>query len=275
MNQGLGSGVVIDAEGFILTNAHVIEGAAAIHVRTEDGDDIDAAVVGRDPDTDLALLKAADSSGLRPAPLGDSDRAQPGEWVVAIGSPFGLHHTVTTGILSAKARGDGSGLDFLQTDAAVNPGNSGGPLFDLNGNVIGIAVGILSERGQNIGLNFAIPINTVKEVLPQLRRGTVVHGSLGIDTRTLTRAAARLLGIDAPEALLVTAVDPEGPAARAGIEAGDALLGLAAPRTATARELRREVWRTSPGTPVRIRAWRRGVASEVPVVVGQSPGVKE
>lgn len=178
-------------------------------------------------------------------------------------------------MVSAKARGDGSGVDFLQTDAAVNPGNSGGPLLDLNGNVIGIAVGILSEMGQNIGVNFAIPINTVKEVLPQLRRGTVLHGSLGIDTRTLSGAAARLLGIEAPEALLEMAVDPEGPAARAGIEAGDVLLGLAAPRPATAGDLRREVWRTLPGTAVRIRAWRRGVAREVPAVVGQSARVKE
>ena len=272
VDQGLGSGVVIDSEGFILTNAHVIEGATAIHVRTDDGDDIDVVVVGRDPDTDLALLKVADPSALEPAPFGDSNRVQPGQWVVAIGSPFGLHHTVTAGILSATARGDGSGLDFLQTDAAVNPGNSGGPLLDLNGNVIGIAAGIVSEMGQNIGLNFAIPINTVKEVLPQLRRGNVVHGSLGIDTRTLTRAAARFLGLEASEALQVTAVDPEGPAARAGIEVGDALLGLTAPRTATARDLRREVWRTPPGTAIRIQTWRRGVFSEVPAVVGQRPG---
>jgi S1-C subfamily serine protease len=168
--EGLGSGVIIDASGLILTNAHVIEAATTIHVRTPDGHDGDAIVVGTDRKTDLALLRAPGLAGLPPAPLGDSDRLHVGDWVVAIGSPFGLHHTVTAGIVSAKARGiDDSGLEYLQTDAAINPGNSGGALLDLNGALVGITTVILAPGGQNIGLNFAIPVSAVKRVLPQLR----------------------------------------------------------------------------------------------------------
>ena len=265
--EGLGSGVVIDASGLILTNAHVIEAAKAIHVRTPDGEDGDAIVVGTDPEMDLALLRATSLAGLRPVPLGDSDRLNVGDWVVAIGSPFGLHHTVTAGIVSAKARGiDHSGLEYLQTDAAINPGNSGGALLDLNGALVGITTIILAPGGQNIGLNFAIPINAVKEVLPQLRTGTVTHGWIGIKTVTLSRSGARAIGIDA--GVVVIAVADDSPAARAGIRAGDVLLGMASPSPVAAEDVQRRIRDMAPGTSVALTLWRDQERVQVEVTVG-------
>lgn len=270
VQEGLGSGVVIDTSGLILTNAHVIDAADAIHVRTPDGDDGDATVVGTDPDSDLALVRAQKLAALRAAPLGDSDRVNVGDWVVAIGSPFGLHHTVTAGIISAKARGvDDSGLEFLQTDAAINPGNSGGALFDLNGALIGITTAILSEAGENIGLNFAIPINTVKEVLPQLRKGTVTHGWLGVRTLGLTRTGARALGIES--GLVVIEVAEAGPAARAGIRPGDVVLGIVGESPAAPKDVHRRIRDTAPGTKVTLRVWRDQMQIEIPVEVGTRP----
>ena len=265
--EGLGSGVVIDAGGLILTNAHVIEAAKAIHVRTPDGDDGDAIVVGTDPDMDLALLRASDLVGVSPVPLGDSDRLNVGDWVVAIGSPFGLHHTVTAGIVSAKARGiDHSGLEYLQTDAAINPGNSGGALLDLNGSLVGIPTVILAPGGQSVGLNFAIPINAVKDVLPQLRTGTVTHGWIGIKTATLSRSGARAFGIDA--GAVVIAVADDSPAARAGIRAGDLLLGMNGPSPVAAEDVQRRIRDIAPGTTVVLTLWRDQQSVEVQVTVG-------
>jgi len=268
--EGLGSGVVIDTSGLILTNAHVIEKADAIHVLTPDGDDVEASVVGTDPDTDLALLRVSGVTGLRPAPLGDSDRANVGDWVVAIGSPFGLHHTVTAGIISAKARGmDDSGREFLQTDAAINPGSSGGALFDLNGALIGITTAILSRAGDNIGLNFAIPVNDVKEVLPQLRTGTVTHGWIGIETLGLSRSGARALGIDS--GLVVIAITDDGPAARAGIRAGDVVLGIPGPSPVAAGDLQRHIRVTAPGATIPLTIWRDKRRVDVQVEVATRP----
>lgn len=169
--EGVGSGVIIDNGGLIVTNAHVIDTAAAIHVRAQDGSDTEAVVVGSDRDIDLALLRPTTPLNLPAAPLGDSDRLRVGEIVVAIGNPLGLHHTVTSGIISAKGRAIGHTMPVLQTDAAVNPGSSGGGLFDLRGQLVGITSGILSERGQNVGLNIAIPISAVRAALPRLRGG--------------------------------------------------------------------------------------------------------
>lgn len=270
IQEGLGSGVVIDASGLILTNAHVIEKAEVIHVLTPDGDDGEATVVGTDPDTDLALLRVSGLTGLRPAPLGDSDRVNVGEWVVAIGSPFGLHHTVTAGIISAKARGmDDSGREYLQTDAAINPGSSGGALFDLNGALVGITTAILSRAGDNIGLNFAIPVNAVKEVLPQLRTGTVTHGWLGIGTLSLSRSGARTLGIDS--GLVVIAIADDGPAARAGIRAGDVVLGIPGPSPVAAGDVQRRIRNTAPGATVPLTLWRNKRRIDVQVEVGTRP----
>lgn len=270
IQEGLGSGVAIDRNGVVLTNAHVVANATVIHVRTADGEDLDAAVLGVDPDDDLALVRVSDPRDLQPAPLGDSDSVNVGDMVVAIGNPLGLRHTVTTGIISAKARGlDDSGVEFLQTDAAINPGSSGGPLFDLNGAVIGITTAIMSKAGENIGLNFAIPINTAKAFLPQLRTGAVVHGWLGVATASLTRTGARTAGIEA--GLVVTGLDAEGPAARAGLRMGDVLLGVAGRPPVPARELHTRIRTSPPGTPVVLRVWRDRRPMEIPVVVGAIP----
>ena len=270
MEESLGSGVIVDVAGLILTNAHVIEGADVIHVRTPDGDEGTATVVGTDPDSDLALLRAETLTGLQAAPLGDSDRLQVGDWVVAIGSPFGLHHTVTAGIISAKARGmDESGLEFLQTDAAINPGNSGGALLDLNGALVGITSAILSQAGGNIGLNFAIPINAIKEVLPELRKGAVTHGWIGISTLPLSRTIARMLGIDA--GLGVIAVAENGPAARAGIRAGDIVLGIGGTSAVSVQDMYQRIRATAPGTAIALSVWRDKERFDVQVTVETRP----
>lgn len=270
IQEGLGSGVIIDASGLILTNAHVIEGTDVIHFRTSDGDDGDAIVVGTDPDSDLALLRAQTLIAPQPAPLGDSDHLDVGDWVVAIGSPLGLHHTVTAGIISAKARGlDDSGLEFLQTDAAINPGNSGGALFDLRGALVGITTAIVSAGGENIGLNFAIPINVVKEVLPQLRKGNVVHGWIGIRMVSVSRTGARALGIDS--GLLVIALADEGPAARAGVRIGDIVLGIAGPGPVTSQGVYRRIRDTAPGATIALTVWREQQRNDLLVEVETRP----
>jgi serine protease Do len=270
IQEGLGSGVIIDVSGLILTNAHVIEGADVIHVRTPDGDDGEARVVGTDPDSDLALLRADTLTGLQAAPLGDSDRLQVGDWVVAVGSPFGLHHTVTAGIISAKARGmDDSGLEYLQTDAAINPGNSGGALLDLNGALVGITSAMLSQAGGNIGLNFAIPVNAIREVLPQLRTGTVTHGWIGITALPLSRTVARTLGIES--GFGVIGVAENGPAARAGIRVGDVVLGIGGASPAAPQEIYRRIRDTTPGATVVLRVWRNKERSDVAVEVATRP----
>jgi serine protease Do len=276
VKEGLGSGFLIDASGLILTNAHVVDGADVIHVRTADGDDVDAEIVGRDPEDDLALVRAAGVNA-RPVVLGDSDRVEVGEWVVAIGNPLGLHHSVTAGIISAKARGiDDSGLEFLQTDAAINPGSSGGPLFDLDGKVIGIATVIVSEGGGNVGLNFAIPINTVKAVLPQMRTGRVVHGWLGVVSLAMNATGARRFGLRSPsEGLYVQEVAPGGPADQAGLRAGDLLLGMVAGTPVNARDLHTKLRQLAPGTRVTLRVLRDGQRIELSVVIGTSPSRPE
>lgn len=269
--EGLGSGVLIDRDGMLVTNAHVVADAQAIHVRTPEGDDIPARVVGTDPDTDLALVKIADPAGLTPAPLGDSDAVRVGDWVLAIGNPLGLHHTVTAGIISAKARGDGSGLEFLQTDAAINPGNSGGPLFDLRGRVIGINTAILSESRGNVGLNFAIPANTLKDILPQLRLGRVRHAWFGVMTRRLSRRGAAQLDARLAGGLLISAVVLDSPAARAGLKMGDVILSARLPQFVEARQLHTFVLRSLPGTPLQLEVWRDGTIRAVDVVLAEKP----
>lgn len=270
IQEGLGSGVIIDASGLILTNAHVIEGADAIHFRTSDGDDGDAIVVGTDTDSDLALLRAQTFIALPPAPLGNSDRVNVGDWVVAIGSPLGLHHTVTAGIISAKARGlDDSGMEFLQTDAAINPGNSGGALFDLNGSLVGITTAIVSGGGENIGLNFAIPINVVKQMLPRLRAGNVTHGWIGIRMVDVGRTAARSLGID--PGVMVTALATDGPAARAGVRLGDVVLAAGPPGPITSQDVYRRIRDTAPGATLTLTVRRAQQRLDVPVEVATRP----
>lgn len=273
ISEGLGSGIVIDSAGLILTNAHVIERATNLHVRRPDGMDVPTTVVGTDTDSDLALVRVSDATGLVAAPLGDSDRVEVGSVVVAIGSPLGFHHTVTAGVLSATSRGfDNLGVEFLQTDAAINPGNSGGPLLDLSGRVIGVNTAIVSEGGENVGLNFAIPINTVREELAALRTNTVTHPWLGIHFARLSAMGAEALGLVNTEAgLMITAVESNSPAGMAGVRAADVLLRMVTDSPVRAADVQRRVRMLKPGTTVRLILLRDGEQIEVPVVLGTRP----
>jgi serine protease Do len=223
--RSLGSGFIIDRDGYVLTNNHVVDDADEIKVTLHDEKQYDATVVGRDEKTDIALIKLKDPKGDLPfAELGDSDALEIGEWVLAIGNPFGLQETVTQGIVSAKWRKIGQGPydDFIQTDASINPGNSGGPLFNLSGKVVGVNTAIFSPSGGNVGIGFAIPINIAKNIIPQLKgKGKVVRGWLGVVVQKVTPDLAKSFGISEGRGALVADVDKEGPAAKAGILAGD------------------------------------------------------
>jgi serine protease Do len=215
--QGVGSGFIMSKEGYILTNNHVVEDADQIKVKLAGGKEFDGKVVGRDPKTDLALVKIAGDSDLQPLKLGNSDDLKVGNWVVAVGSPFGLEQTVTAGIVSAKGRVIGSGPydNFIQTDASINPGNSGGPLINLQGEVVGINTAIIAS-GQGIG--FAIPINMAKEIAPQLqKRGHVTRGLLGVAIQDMTPELAKSLGIKESKGALISQVVPDGPADKGGM----------------------------------------------------------
>ncbi len=204
--SGVGSGFIVDGNGTILTNYHVVDGAQKLSVTLSDGKNYDAKVIGKDQKSDIAVIKIEAGRDLPAAALGDSDRLEVGEWVMAIGNPFGLDHTVTSGIVSAKGRNIGQGPydNFIQTDASINPGNSGGPLLNLRGEVVGINTAIFSQSGGNIGIGFAIPSNSVKELLPQLRdKGKVVRGFIGVSVQKVSPEIAESLGINPPRGALV------------------------------------------------------------------------
>jgi serine protease Do len=228
-SKSLGSGFIIDKEGYIITNNHVIEGADEIRVKLSDKEEFEATIVGKDKKTDIALIKIAPPPGLPVVTLGDSDSLKVGEWVMAIGNPFGLDQTVTVGIVSAKWRKLGMGPyeDFIQTDAAINQGNSGGPLFNTRGEVVGVNTAIFSTSGGNIGIGFATPINLAKSVVKQLKeKGRVVRGWLGVIVQTVTPDLAKSFGLDQKEGALVADIDAAGPAAAAGIRKGDIIVAF-------------------------------------------------
>jgi serine protease Do len=228
-SKSLGSGFIIDTEGYIITNNHVIEGADEIRVKLSDKEEFEATIVGKDKKTDIALIKIAPPPGLPVVTLGDSDSLKVGEWVMAIGNPFGLDQTVTVGIVSAKWRKLGMGPyeDFIQTDAAINQGNSGGPLFNTRGEVVGVNTAIFSTSGGNIGIGFATPINLAKSVVKQLKeKGRVVRGWLGVIVQTVTPDLAKSFGLDQKEGALVADIDAAGPAATAGIRKGDIIVAF-------------------------------------------------
>jgi serine protease Do len=228
-SKSLGSGFIIDREGYIITNNHVIEGADEIKVKLSDKEEFDATIVGRDKKTDIALIKITPPPGLPVVTLGDSDALKVGEWVMAIGNPFGLDQTVTVGIVSAKWRKLGMGPyeDFIQTDAAINQGNSGGPLFNTRGEVVGVNTAIFSTSGGNIGIGFATPINLAKSVVRQLKeKGRVVRGWLGVIVQTVTPDLAKSFGLEQKEGALVADIDLKGPAAKAGIKKGDIIIAF-------------------------------------------------
>jgi serine protease Do len=223
--EGTGSGFIIRKDGLVVTNNHVVENAKEITVALSDGRELPATVVGRDPKTDLAVLRIESKKDLPIVELGNSDRLDVGDWVLAIGNPFGLDNTVTAGIVSAKGRNIGGPYDdFIQTDAPINPGNSGGPLLDEHGHVVGINTAIFSQSGGNVGIGFAIPINEAKRLVPELEQhGHVTRAWLGVTVQKLTPAVAESLGVEPNRGALVAQVTPQSPAAKAGLHAGDVI----------------------------------------------------
>jgi serine protease Do len=266
--KSLGSGFIIDKEGYIITNNHVVEKAEQIKVRLSDKKEYDAQVIGTDPKTDLALIKIKAAGSLPVVRLGDSDKLEVGEWVVAIGNPFGLEQTVTTGIISAKGRVIGAGPydDFLQTDASINPGNSGGPLFNLKGEVVGINTAIVAG-GQGIG--FAIPVNMAKGLLPQLKKGKVVYGYLGVYIQDITPELATSFGLKEAKGVLVSDVTADSPAKKAGVNKGDVILEYDGKQVEEKGQLTKMVGRTSIGKKVKLVVLRDKEQKTLWVTIGE------
>lgn len=273
--HALGSGFVISGEGFILTNNHVVKKATEIKVKLDSGKEYDAKIVGRDPKTDLALIKVKPEKNFpEPVTLGDSDSIRIGDWVMAVGNPFGLGQTVTTGIISAKGRIIGAGPydDFLQTDAAINPGNSGGPLFNMKGEVVGINTAIIA-RGQNIG--FAIPINMAKELLPQLKSGKIIRGWLGVMIQDVTPELAKSFGLSTTKGVLVSDVTEDSPAEKAGLKRGDVITRFNGKEVRDSHMLSRTVAATRPKSKVTIDIIRNGKEKSLQVQIGTMPQGQE
>ena len=270
--KSLGSGFIVSPDGYILTNNHVVEKADEVTVTFLDKEEFKAKVVGTDPKIDIALIKIDAKKKLTYVALGDSDKLDVGEWVVAIGNPFGLGHTVTAGIVSAKGRIIGSGPydDFIQTDASINPGNSGGPLFNLRGEVVGINTAII-QGGQGIG--FATPIQLAKSVLEQLKdKGKVTRGWLGVYIQRLTPEAAENLGISGRRGALVSDVTSGGPAEKAGIRSGDVIVAFNGKEIKDEHELPQTVAATKPGIKVDMRLLREGKEITLPVTIAEMQG---
>ncbi|MDF9787462.1 serine protease Do [Polynucleobacter sphagniphilus] len=267
-DRGVGSGFIFDANGLILTNAHVVEGASTIYVTLTDKREFKAKLLGLDKRTDVAVVKI-EAHDLPKLPLGDSSKVRVGEWVLAIGSPFGLENSVTAGIVSAKSRDTGDYLPFIQTDVAVNPGNSGGPLLNTAGQVIGINSQIFSRSGGYMGISFAIPIDEAMRVADQLRtNGKLVRGKIGVALGDMTKEVAESLGLGKPRGAYVRNVEPGGPAALGGIESGDVILSFHGKEIAKSTDLPRLVGETKPGTAVNVQVWRKGSTRDLTVTVG-------
>jgi serine protease Do len=274
--RSLGSGVIIDPSGIALTNAHVVEKASEIEIITLDGNKHKAKVMGLDKKTDLAVLKLDDSKGkFAFARVGDSDRLQVGDWVIAVGSPFGLQATVTAGIISAKARQIGQGPfdDFLQTDAAINPGNSGGPLVNMQGEVVGINTAIVAGGS---GIGFAIPSNMAKKIYTELQtKGRVSRGWLGVSIQPLTPDLASSFGAKDAKGVLISDVVPDSPAGKAGLKPGDILLEFEGKKTDAPADLQRAVGLASPGQDSKVKVWRDGSERTLTVKIGEAPDERE
>ena len=269
-----GSGFIISSDGYILTNNHVVDGADTVTVRLVDRRELDAKVVGTDPQTDIALLKI-DATGLPTVKLGDSTKLKPGQWVVAVGSPFGMDHSVTHGIVSALGRGyDRSQqyVPFIQTDVPINPGNSGGPLFNLDGEVVGINSQIFSNTGGYMGMSFAIPIRVAMNTVDQLKStGKVSRGMIGVQIQGVGRADAQALGLPRSGGALVNAVSPGSAAEKAGVKLGDVILSFNGVDVVTSNDLPPMVGLTKPGSSAQLGIFRDGKNMTLPVTVGEQP----
>ncbi|MEN8190851.1 MAG: DegQ family serine endoprotease [Thermodesulfobacteriota bacterium] len=272
--RGAGSGFIIGEEGYILTNNHVVEGADVITVRLADEREFKAKIVGTDPQSDVAVIKI-DGKDLPVLPLGDSNKIEVGEWVIAIGSPFELSQSVTVGVVSAKGRsrmGINDYENFIQTDAAINPGNSGGPLLNTSGEAVGINTAIFSRSGGNMGIGFAIPINMAKNIEKQLKsNGKVTRGWLGVVIQDVTEALARSFGLEQAEGILVAEVAEDSPAARGGLSQGDVIVGLDGVQVKGVDELRNKVAMITPGTTVAVTVIRDRSKKEIKVKIGEQP----
>ncbi len=267
--RGVGSGFIISADGYLITNHHVVDGADEIYVTLADKREFKGRLIGSDRRTDVALVRV-DVTGLPIVNIGDSTRLRVGEWVIAIGSPFGLDNTVTAGIVSAKGRDTGDYLPFIQTDAAVNPGNSGGPLLNTRGLVIGMNSQIYSRTGGYMGISFAIPIDEVMRVVEQLKAtGRVVRGRIGVGIAEVTKDFAEPLGLPRTAGALVRNVESGGPAERGGLEPGDIILRFDGKPIDKASDLPRMVGSTRPGSKVAIQVWRKGSLRDLQVTVAE------
>jgi serine protease Do len=270
-SQSLGSGFIISTDGYILTNAHVVEAAEEITVKLNDKREFKAKVIGFDRRTDVALIKV-EAAGLPAVRVGDPGRLKVGEWVVAIGSPFGFENSVTAGIVSAKGRSlpQENFVPFIQTDVAVNPGNSGGPLFNMRGEVVGINSQIYSRTGGFMGLSFAIPIDVANDIAQQLRTtGKVTRGRIGVVIQPITKELAESFGLPKPAGALVNSVEKGGPAEKAGIESGDVILRFDGKPVTASEDLPRIVGATRPGAKVTVQIWRGKTARDVQLAVAE------
>ena len=267
--RGVGSGFIISADGFVMTNAHVVDGADEVLVTLPDKREFKAKLIGADKRTDVAVVKI-DSTGLPFVRIGDVNRLRVGEWVMAIGSPFGLENTVTAGIVSAKQRDTGDYLPFIQTDVAVNPGNSGGPLIKMRGEVVGINSQIYSRSGGFMGISFAIPIDEAMRVSEQLRAsGRVTRGRIGVQIAEVTREVAESIGLGKPQGALVRSVEAGSPAEKAGVEAGDIITRFEGRAIEKASDLPRQVGNTKPGTRSAITVFRRGQNRDLNITIAE------
>jgi len=275
IQQGIGSGVITTPDGYILTNNHVVDGADEVKVALQDGREFDAKVVGRDPKTDVAVLKVK-AEKLPAITIADSDKVEVGDFVLAIGNPFGIGQTVTSGIVSATGRAGAIGLDyedFIQTDAAINPGNSGGALVDAEGRLIGINTAILSRSGGNQGIGFAIPSNLARDVMESIvEDGKVTRGYLGIAIQDVNPALAKAFDIKEAKGALVSDITPNSPAAKAGLKAGDVIVEFNGKQVIDSRRLGLEVARIRPGTEVPLKIDRNGSSKTLQVTVREQPG---
>ncbi|HKE39165.1 MAG TPA: DegQ family serine endoprotease [Casimicrobiaceae bacterium] len=269
--QASGSGFILTGDGYVLTNAHVVEDASEVTVRLSDKREFKAKVIGADKRTDVALLKI-DVTGLPKVTIGDSEKLRVGEWVAAIGKPFGLENTITAGIVSAKGRDlpqeGGNLVSFIQTDVPINPGNSGGPLFNMKGEVVGINSIIFTRTGGYMGLAFAIPIEMAMNVVKQLQeKGRVTRGRIGVQIQEVSKETADAFGLSKQGGALVNSVEKGGPADKAGVESGDIILKVEGKTVNSSAELPRIITQVKPGTKITLQVWRKGATKDIPVTV--------